>query len=207
MKKTKRLVALFMVVVSIFVFAAVPASASYNSTGKSFNRSEGGFLGIGATKYTYKIYKDSSSWYSMFHNLDVCPAIYHSQNKGSTNLTYSKSKTYSSQTAASFSKSVGCSVGISDLVGLTASATGGLTKTVGFSVTASGSVGRTIPSNASTGYYKMTICHNFYKYRLDKYKSGSSSLIASYYPAVATGSAYVAVLYGKTTSNSAYAKY
>ena len=207
MKMAKRIIALLLVVISVVSMTAIPVSAEYYNTNKSFDHNEGGFLGIGATKYTYYIYKDSSSWYAMFHNLDVCPPIYHSKGKGTTSLSYSQSKTYSEQNAYNFSCSIGCSIGISDLVNLTASKTGGLTKTKGFSVTASGSVGRTIPSTASTGYYKMTICYNFYKYRLDKYKKDSTSILASYYHALPTGTAYVAVLYGTSSSNSSYKKY
>lgn len=207
MKKAKRMIALLLVIVSVMAMAALPVNAAYVNTGKSFSLREGGFLGIGATSYTYKIFKDNRSWYAMFHRLDVCPAIFHSKGKGPTSLTYMQSKTYTSQTADDFSVSVGGSVGISKLVGLTAEATGGQTKSYSYAVSASGSVGRTIPSTASTGYYKMTICYNFDKFRLDKYKSGSSSRTASYYPCLPKGNAYVSVLYGTSTSNSAYTKY
>ena len=200
--------ALLLVVISVMNMAAIPVSAAYYNTGKTFDNTEGKFLGLfGGTKYTYKIYKDSSSWYVMYHDYDVCPAIYHPKGKGTTTLTYSQSKTLSEQTAYNFSCSIGCSVGISELVNLTASATGGLTKASSCSITASGSVAQVIPSSASTGYYKMTICYNFEKFRLDKYKSGSSQIVASYYPALPVGKPYAAALYSTSTVDSTYKKY
>ena len=204
MKKFKKFTALFLVVVSMFLIAATPANAAYYNTGKSFTLKEGGFLGIGSKTYTYKIYKDSANWYLMFHGCDVCPAIYHTKNSGSTNLTYSVSRTYSSQTAYSFSKSAGLTAN-AEMVSGTVSATGGMSKSYGYSVAASGSVGKTISSSAKTGYYKMTICYNFNKYQLKKYQG--STYKSSYYAALPKGNAYVAVLYGKNTSNSSYSKY
>lgn len=204
MKRIKKVIALILIVVTMFLVASIPASAAYKNTGKSFTLKEGGFLGIGSTSYKYKIYKDSNNWYLMFHNFDVCPAIYHTKNRGATNLTYSKSRTYNSQTAYNFSVSAGLSAG-KDLVNGTVGATGGMSKSYSYSVTASGSVGRTIPSSAKTGYYKMTICYNFDKYRLDKYKGNTYQ--KCYYAALPKGSAYVAVLYGNTSSNSSYAIY
>ena len=195
-----------MAAVCTMVCIVAPASAAYRSTGRSFSNWEGGRLfGIGATEYTYKVYKDSGLWYVMFHHLDVCPPIYHSKNRGTTTLTYMHSKTYTGTTAYQFSASLGASIGIPELVNLTAGVTGGQTRSYSISVTASGKVGRTLPSPAETGYYKMTLCYNFDKYRLDKYKAGSSYRLASYYPCLPNGGAYVAVLYSK--SNSSYSKY
>jgi len=44
----------------------------------------------------------------------------------------------------------------------------GKTETMAFIISATGSVGRTVPSSASTGYYKMTICYDWEKVKLDK---------------------------------------
>ena len=195
-----------MALVCTMASMVTPASAAYLNTGKSFSNWEGGWLfGIGATKYTYKVYKDSSLWYVMFHHLDVCPTIYHSKGKGTTTLTYSKSRTYAGTTAYQFSASIGASVGIPELINLTAGVTGGQTRSYTFSVAATGTVGRTLPSSANTGYYKMAICYNFDKYKLDKYKAGSSYKLASYYPCLPKGGAYVSVLYSK--SNTSYSRY
>ena len=207
MKKTRKIIMSLFAGICTGILIATSASATYNSTGKSFTNNEGGFFGIGATKYNYKVYKDDTSWYAMFHYLDVCPAIYHSKGKGATSLTYNCSRSYTGTTAYQFGASIGANVKISELVGLTATATGSQTKSYSYSVAASGSVGRTVPSNAKTGYYKMTICYNFDKFRLDKYKVGSSSILASYYPCLPKDNAYVAVLYSPSSSNSSYAKY
>ena len=207
MKKTRKLVTLVVAIITVFVITANPTSAAYYDTGILFANQEGGFLGVGATTYVYKVYKDSSSWYTMFHSLDVCPAIYHSKYGGTTTLTYSVARTYTAQNSYSFSSSVGATVGISELVGLTANATNGQTQSYSYSVAATGTVGRTIPSTASTGYYKMTICYNFDKFKLAKYYTNGTPLNQYYYPCLPKGNAYVSVLYGTTTNNSSYSKY
>lgn len=204
MKNIKMVVSLLLVVCFVTFAAITPAGAAYSNTGKSFTLKEGGVLGIGATTYKYKIFKDSDSWYVMFHDKDVCPAIYHKKGSGNTTLTYSVSRTYSSQSSYSFSTTAGLSAG-ADMVNATVSATSGMTQSYGYSVTASGSVGKTIKSDSKTGYYKMTICYNFDKYRLDKYNG--NTLTAHYYAGIPKGNAYVAVLYGTSTSNSSYEKY
>ena len=206
MKKTRKIIMSLFAGICTVLLMVTSASATYYYTGKSFTNNEGGFFGIGSTKYNYKVYKDNNSWYAMFHYLDVCPAIYHSKGKGTTSLTYNCSKSYTGTSAYQFGASLGAKVEIPELVGLTAEVTGSQTKSYSYSVAASGSVGRTIPSNAKTGYYKMTICYNFNKYRLDKSEPGSSKF-ASYYPCLPKGSAYVAVLYSPSSSNSSYAKY
>lgn len=209
MKKLRKIIVSLIAGACAVVCMTAPASAYYYNTKKTFDIYEGGLFGskVFATKYTYEVYKDSSSWYAMFHGLDVCPAIYHSKGKGSTTLTYSNSISYKSTTASEFSASLGASIGVEGIFEGTAGVTGGQTYTYGYSVTASGSVGRTLSSTAKTGYYKMTMCYNFDKYRLDKYKNGSTSILCSYYPCLPKGSPYIAVLYGASTSNSSYSKY
>ncbi len=112
--------------------------ARYYDTGNEFYRKEGGVLGIGATEYRYRIWKDTNDGYRIYNNLEVCPPIYHSQYSGNKNLSYSCSQTYSSETAYNFSVGVGCSVGIVELVSLTAQNAGGLTRTYGKRFTATG---------------------------------------------------------------------
>jgi hypothetical protein len=198
------LLALTLAVSSTLVFPSTQAHAAYKNTGKSFTLTEGGVLGIGGTKYVYKIFKEDKKRYKMYHNLDVCPAIYHTKNVGDITLKYSKSKTYSSQTAYKFSKSVGLKVPIAKVVELTAGVTHNITHTIKYSVSASNSVVVKLPAKSKTGYYKMTICHNYYKYRADKYKSGSSTKKASYYEGLPYGKAYVGVLYASEPVDSKY---
>ena len=138
MKKTRKIIMSLFAGICTAILIATSASATYNSTGKSFTNNEGGFFGIGATKYNYKVYKDDTSWYAMFHYLDVCPAIYHSKGKGATSLTYNCSRSYTGTTAYQFGASIGANVKISELVGLTATATGSQTKSYSYSVAASG---------------------------------------------------------------------
>lgn len=203
MKKLKGIIVLVLVLILTTSLATV-SDAAYKSTGKSFQIKRGGFLGIGATTYKYYVYKDSVEWYAMFHNYDVCPPIRHRQNRGETTLTYACSQSLSSESTYAFSLAMGCKAG-SDIVNGTVSATGSQSRTRSYSIGATGSVGETIPARASTGYYKMTLCHNFYKYKLSEYVGNRRT--NTYYTAVPKGSPYVGVLYGKSTENSSYRLY
>jgi len=193
MKKAKRLLALLLVIFALVVAAIIPASATYNNTGKTFTKTESGVT------YTYKIFKDDASWYCMT-GLNVTPIIYHTKNSGAKTLNFTIAKTYSSQTAYNFGIGLGITAS-AEIVSATASATGGMTQTTGMSVAASGAVGATVPTASNTGYYKMEICYNFDKFRLDKYNG--STILLNIYDVLPKGSAYVAVLY--SSNNSSYA--
>lgn len=200
----KRIISMLLAV-TMLACAVMPVSAVFSNTGKTFKNKEGGFLGIGATTYTYRVFKDSASWYTMMHSKDVCPAIRHTKNTGPKSLTYARSQSYSSQTAYDFSVSCGMTAG-SDLVKGTVSATGGMSQSYSYSIAASGTVGSEIPKESASGWYKLTLCYNFTKYRLDKYNErNSGSCMASYYVALPKGRCYIATLYSKDGSTSNYA--
>ncbi len=205
--KKLRIICTLLALVIICSLSIIPATANsslYYYTNKYFTRNEGGFLGIGQTNYTYKIYQFNASLTHVFHNKPLCPIIYHRQNGGSTSLTYSISNSYSSQTSFNFSNTIGVSIGVADLVSSSANATRGQTNSYTQTYAATGLVGRTIPSSTSNGYYKMNICYNYNQFRLDKYQTGSSSKIATYYHALPVGRPYVGVLRGSTTVDSSF---
>lgn len=209
MKNVKRLIFVFLVIVCVLSFV-VPVNAYYKDTGLSFSRKEGGFLGIGAKTYYYSIYKDTGSWYAMF--ADCTPIKNHIQGAGDSSLVFSVSATYSSETSASFSTTVGATVGVPEVCSLTCSTTSSITQTVGFSVAASGAVGQIIPSASKTGYYKMSICYNFARYKVYKHGSGyfgdlNKNYLAAYSFSIPVGSAYVSTLYSTTTIRSTFSKF
>lgn len=183
---------------------ATPTSATYIYRG-SFENSEGGFIGIGAKKYTYKVYRDDVGAYLMYHSKDACYPFQHYQNVGTIELAYTISVTLSSQTAFNFSKSLGLELGISKLAALAATASGGLEATTGISISATGTVGSTLPASSPTGFYKLTPCQDFHQRRLDKYEQGSTMLLSSEYCFIPENATYIAILY--STDNSSYGKY
>ena len=204
MKRISRVITIALALLMVCITVISTASAAYVYQG-SFENKEGGFLGIGATSYTYDVFRDSVGAYAMYHSQDACYPLYHTKNSGTIELSYTKSVSVSSQTAFNFSKSLGLELEIEELVGLAASVSSGLEVTTGITVTASGTVGTTIASSAPTGYYKLTPCQNFHQRRLDKYKTGSTLLLSSDYCFIPEGDTYIATLY--STDNSSYAKY
>lgn len=204
MKRITKIITTALALLIVCIAAIAPVSATYEYKG-SFEHKEGGFLGIGATSYTYKVYRDNIEAYLMYHSKDVCPPVYHTKDRGTIELSYTNSISISSQTAFNFSKSLGLEVGIEELVKLAASASNGLEFTTGITVTASGTVGKTLPADSPTGYYKFTPCQNFHQRRLDKYKTGSTVLLSSEHCFIPEGKTYLASLYSK--DNSSYARY
>jgi len=204
MTKFKSIVAVLMTACCLFVVFASPASAAYVNTGTTISRCEGGVhpLGvhIGCTGYDYKVFQDNAAVWAVVHPLDVCLAKYHVKNTGTSTLTYSIARTYYSETAVSFSQNLGGGAD-AGLISLVAEKGFGLTQTFGFSVTASGSVGQEIPAGANTGYYKLTICSNYNKLRLDKYQNGTGPSL-SVYENVPYGYPYVATLYSQSSDFS-----
>lgn len=204
MKRITKVITTVLVLLIVCITAIAPVNATYEYKG-SFVNNEGGFIGIGATSYTYKVYRDNVEAYLMYHSKDVCYPLFHTNGTGTIELSYTRSVSISSETAYNFSRSLGLEVGIAKLVELAASASNGLQKTTGISVTASGTVGTTLPSYSPTGYYKLTPCQNFHQRRLDKYKTGSNLLLSSEYCFIPENATYLAVLYSK--DNSSYSKY
>lgn len=150
--------------------------------------------------YNYDVYRYYGDWYAIF-NLDLSLPRY----KGSTamQLYQSMSKTYAAQTAYAFSSSVGGTAGL-EIFELTKS----ITNTVSYSTTVSFGVedGVTyiLEVGDRTGYYKIGVCHDIYRHRVDKMHN--SALVMSYDMPTPRGVAYSALLYSKE-SGSGYSKY
>ena len=59
MKRISRVITIALALLMVCITAISPASATYVYQG-SFENKEGGFLGIGATSYTYDVYRDTA---------------------------------------------------------------------------------------------------------------------------------------------------
>lgn len=199
MKKVKKVLVICLSAVLIMT-SSLNTEASYVYTGSSVTTWEW------FVTYRHYIYKDPTRWYVMFSNMDICPPVYHTQNHSSITLSYSISISYSSQTAVQFANQFGCTVS-SQVIELTTQAGYGITQTESRSYAATGGVAATIPYDAPTGYYKMTLCHDFNSYRFDKYKDGQTDLISSDTAGIPYGVTYLAVLYSPSDSGSGYTIY
>ncbi|MCI6400360.1 MAG: hypothetical protein SPF51_00220 [Candidatus Fimivicinus sp.] len=190
--KLKKITAFFLALVTLACIFSVSASASstYKGTVKLW--------GV-IRYYNYKVYKDDASWYRMT-KINVTPTIYHTQNTGSKNLAFTIGGSYSSETAKSFSSSIGCNVGFGDAVTAGVNLGLGLSKSKSFTVAASGTVGSTVPASARSGYYKMTICYNFNKLYVDQYRT-DGTYCDSTTVCLPVGNAYVATLYSSNNTN------
>lgn len=172
MKISRRLIALFMAVISIVCIAAVPVSAATYIG--SVDRKEGGFLGIGATTYTYRAYFDGNYiryWYGK--PLSFVP--YHTKGSGSEQLSISKSQSVSYSTTIAFNKSIGANIGINEIVSLSASNGYGVTTGVSFTSTSVKTYTKTIASSAKSGFYMLAPSQTEKKCHWNKYKNSNTT--------------------------------
>lgn len=152
--------------------------------------------------YDYECYRNTSNWIA-FTGLNLTNAVYHKNGSGNKNLSFTKSQTYSSQTAANFSTSVGADAGVADMVKANVSLGAGITKTVGKSYQVSSTIQAEIPKSSKTGYYKMHVCYNFYRTKvIQKYANGN--VAATKYISMPYGESYAAVLYSSSTANGSW---
>ena len=194
----KRIAAALMAI--LILASGLNAHAYYEYTGTNFTVWEW------FTTYRYYVYKDPDRWYVMFSGKDICPPYYHVENQSALTLSYTISVSYSSQTAVEFAYQFGCTVS-AEVIEITTEAGHGVTQTSGYSIAATGGIAAHVPVDAPTGYYKMTLCHDFNSYRFDKYKNGQTTLISSDTAGIPYGVPYLAVLYSPTSSGSGYSIY
>lgn len=92
MRKRRSLIALLLAVITIVSIAVIPVSASTYIGSKT--KSEGGFLGIGATKYTYYAYFDAN-YIRYWYGKPLSHIPYHTKGSGSEQLSVSNSQSVS----------------------------------------------------------------------------------------------------------------
>ena len=160
------------------------------------------YVGVKSERYYYyNIYRDTTHWIVFHHNLDACNPIYHVKWSGDKHLNFQRDVTYTRESSKSFSASI-TGGGSGDIVEAAVTIGGEVSWTTSKSWTKSGSVGHDISSDAPSGYYKMTICHNFHKYWVTKCNNSDHLMVNSEYPCIAYGEAYVATLYNPNNTTS-----
>lgn len=217
MKKNAKKISSFIIVMSflilfissINVYAAddessetnsTPVVGVYNYSPVSPASSDTYYLGsctIGG--YTYKVNRYYGDWYAIF-DLDLSVPYY----KGTTAMmvTQTLSKTYSSQTAYEFSISLGGTAS-TEIIDLTSSITNSVSHTTSVSFEVTSSVSYEIERTDSVGYYKIGVCHDIYRHRVEEYYG--TNLINEYDMPTPRGIAYYALLYS-SSSDSGYRK-
>lgn len=152
--------------------------------------------------YDYLCYKNSNTWVC-FTGKNLTDAVYHTKNSGKKSLSFTKSQTYSSETASSFSSNVGADAGVADMVKANASFGAGITKTVGRKYQASSTIQAEIPASSKTGYYKMHICHNFYRTKVIQQRTDATHKVTKYI-SMPFGESYAAVLYSSSAAGGSW---
>lgn len=219
MKKVMKKIVLFIVIISLFITSLLSFSTSaanlsddesniipvvgvYDySQVSSASSNDTYYLGSCTSGiFTYKVNRYYGNWYAIF-NLDLSHPCY----KGSTALTITQTiaRTYSSQTTFEFSASIGGTAS-AEIISLTASLTGTVSSTMGVSFEISSSVSYNIASTDSSGYYKIGVCHDIYRHKVEKY-NGTTKLYEYDMP-TPRGTAYYALLYS-TDSSSGYSRF
>ncbi len=155
--------------------------------------------------YDYICYKHKSAWYIMT-GLNLTMALYHSKNSGSKSLSFTMSQTYSSETAREFSVGAGAETGIDDMVKACVELGYGVTKTTKREYQVSSTIQATIPATSNTGYYKMQVCHNFYKMKIIRQRTDGTEA-STHIMAIPYGTSYAAVLYSSSNASGTWLKW
>lgn len=133
--------------------------------------------------YYYDVERNTTNWILFHHNLDACYPIYHVKGYGDTTLAYQRDVSYTKEKSTTFSTSIEASGTIGGIeAAISAGYEQSWTESVQF--TKSGSVSQTVPSDSSTGYYKMTLSHNFHKYSVSAYRYYNYQYSWTEYPCV-----------------------
>lgn len=201
---------LSMSVFSVNVFAEDNSSSEsedgfvigvYNYSQVSPESSDTYYIGecdIGGNRYEVNRYY--GDWYAILA-LDLSYPYY----KGTTAMTVAQtmSKSYNSQAAYQFSTAMGGTAN-AEIFSMTSTITNTVSYTTGVRFDISSNVTYQIGRDDDTGYYKIGVCHDIYRHRVDKYSG--SSLVAQYDMPTPKGIAYFALLYSNV-SDSGYHKY
>ncbi len=155
--------------------------------------------------YDHSVYKNTSTWCAML-GLNLTDAIFHSKDTGSKSLSFTKSKTYFSETANSFSTNLGGEAGVADMIKASVNFGVGRSNTVGRSYQKSSTIQAEIPKSASTGYYKLHVCHNFYKTKIVSCRTDGTHEDTRYIW-MPFGESYAAVLYSTSTESGTWKKW
>lgn len=196
------LCALLLFSVTGIVFADVvptpmDGGTNFTYTGKSFP------WVVGSNTYTCKIYKATPTYYRIYSNKYAGPLIYHAKNTGGVTLTQTLSVSLSSQTATSFSSSVGMTVDAYVVQG-TINEGYGISSTIGTTFGIENAVSFQIPSSASTGYYRINALHNYLGFRINRMKNNTLNNL--YYCGIPTGQPYLGVIFS-TSSGGPFARW
>ena len=170
-------------------------SITYNYVGKKR------YWGI-IRYYDYLCYKNPLDW-GLMTGLNLTDAIFHSKNSGKKTLAFTKSVTYTSQTAGSFSIGAGAEAGVGDMVKASASLGVGITKTISRSYQASSTIQAEIPASANTGYYKMHVCYNFYRTKIIQQRTNGTHQVTNYI-SMPFSESYAAVVYSSTAGSGTW---
>jgi hypothetical protein len=193
-----------------------PAVGSFNelnagnimlaSNSISYSKYLGSKRYYGAVRYyVYACYKNTSNWYWMTGK-NLTDTVYHSKGTGKKQLSFTKTQTFSSQYASDFSVSAGAQAEVGDMVKANVAFGTGITKTVGRLYSRSSTIAAEIPKSASTGYYKLQICHDFYRTKvIQTYTDGSNPVTR--YISMPYGESYAAVLYSATNESGSWKRW
>lgn len=198
MRKAKSILMLLLVVAMIVSIATIPVSASTYIGYET--KKEGGILGLFGTKYGYYAYFDSNIirfWYGV--PLSHIP--YHTKGTGDEQLSISQSQTLTWETTESYNNSIGGSIGISEIISLSAEKGYGVETGVSFSSTSVKTYTKTIASSAKTGFYMLAPSQTEKKCHWNKYKVSDSSYIGTGTYFMPYGNATVSCLYSSDNSS------
>ena len=179
----------------------VPVVGVYNYSQVSPASSNTYYLGTKTNgNYTYEVNRYYGNWYAIF-NMDLSMPYY----KGTTAMTVEQTiaRSYGSQSAYEFSTSTGGTASV-EVIEITKSITNTVSYTTSVSFELSSSVSYDIERTDSSGYYKIGVCHDIYRHRVDEYYGATK--IYEYDMPTPKGVAYCALLYS-TQSGSGYHKY
>ena len=194
MKGVKKVVLLVLAIVSMFL-GTVPVSAQYVHIGNSIITDRPAGIILPARLELYEFYKDTDLHTKIIK--DATKIIYHKQGT-ITRLNASRNVRYLGEMTTDFNNRLGLKFAYVT-VKKVLEYTNGRTMTSPCSVSASSLTGVQL-KDEPTGYYKLSICQDCYKYRFRRVVNGKVKKDMAVY--IPEGDSYLSVVYSKSNTNN-----
>lgn len=194
----KAIISTIIIVSTLICTFSISANAAFVYTGVDVESPEGGFLGIGRTTYTYKIFKDTRDWFVIFSNKNLCDPQYHLINNGLVYLIQDRDVEYTSESAYQFATRWECNTS-RDVINKTTEAGFGLMQTVGKVFASGGTYNFTLSATAPTGYYRTNVCHPYELYMYEKYDPDGNRVEGDYEAIIPIDLPVVKVIYSNNS--------
>jgi hypothetical protein len=195
----KKLIVLCLLVAVIVTNVSITSAATY--VGQKTVR-EGGFLGIGGTKYTYELYYDYGTRITMTKPSRLLSnSLHHTYGKTPMTIYGDETRAFTISKTENFNVEIGCNIGISQLVELAANM--GYGETTGVSFSKAFIRGQSFKPDRydKTGFYVIAPGVTCRRMSWKKYKTSTNGYITGSNFRMPYGNNAAYILYSPSNSN------